>query len=135
MNLQELIIKLEIVISKLGINPGLAKQGEGQYSISKDQKTQVFIDAFEENGRVFFQVMTPIMTLSSKDKAEWTERLLKENHGLVDASFALIEDTVLIKHTTEYKSHLTEEGIIEHLQRLAHYNEVFSEKFEVETLK
>jgi hypothetical protein len=129
MNLQELIIKLEIVISKFGINPGQAKQGEGQYSISKDQTTQVFIDAFEENGRLFFQVMTPIMTVSPENKQAWCERLLKENHGLVDAAFALIEDTVLVKFTTENKSHLTEEVIADHIQRMAYYSEMFLEKF------
>lgn len=131
MNLQDLIIKLEIAISKLGINPGQAKQAEGQYNISKDQKVQLYMDAFEENGHLFFQVLSPFTNLPETDQPAFLMKLLKENHGLVDASFAVIDNTVFIKNTTEEKGQLTEDHILESLQRIAYYTELFTDKWQM----
>ncbi len=131
MNSHELILKLEIVISKLGINPGQAKQARGQYTISKDQNVQIFMDAFEENEHTFFQILSPVMVMPETNPEALMLQLLKENHGLVDASFAIIDNSVFIKHTTEDKGQLTEERIMEGIQRIAYYNEMFQEKFKL----
>ncbi len=130
MNLQDLIIKIEIAISKLGINPGQAKQAEGQYNISKDQKVQIYVDAFEENGSVFFQILSPFMNIPSNNPTDFLKKLLSENHGLVEASFAIIDNSVYIKHTVEEKGQLTEDAVIVSLQRIAYYTELFSEKWD-----
>jgi hypothetical protein len=131
MNLQDLILKLEIVISKLGINPGQAKQAPGQYNISKDQNVQIFMDAFDENEHTFFQVLSPVMQIPDTNMEGLMLQLLKENHGLVDASFAIIDNSIFIKNTTEDKGQITEERILESIQRIAYYNELFQKKFEL----
>jgi hypothetical protein len=131
MNTHDLILKLEIVISKLGINPGQAKQATGQYTISKDQNVQIFMDAFEENEHTFFQILSPIMQIPDTNAEALMIQLLKENHGLVDASFAIIDNAIFIKHTTEDKGQMTEDRIMESIQRIAYYNELFQKKFEL----
>jgi hypothetical protein len=126
---QQIISTIEGTLKTLGINPTEAKINEGQYNISKDKSTEVLLDVWEEHDRVFFQALSPVTKLQDPKKAEVLMMLLEENHGLVEASFAVAKDDIIIKDTIECSAFFNQERAIATISRIAYYSETFRNKW------
>jgi hypothetical protein len=55
--------------------------------------------------------------------------LLEENHNLVEASFAIINEMIMVKETYEYNALFTQERAISAINRLAYYSETYRKKW------
>ncbi len=126
---QQIIATIESTLKTLGINPTEAKVNEGQYNISKDKSTEVLLDIWEEHERVFFQVLSPVTKLKNPNNADILKMLLEENHGLVEASFAVAKDDIIIKETIECSAFFNQERAIATISRIAYYSETFRNKW------
>lgn len=126
---QQIISIIEATLKTLGIDPKEAKVNEGQYNISKDKSTEVLLDAWEENERIFFQVLSPVTKLQDPTKHEVLLMLLEENHGLVEASFAVAKEDIIIKETIECSAFFNQERAIATISRIAFYSETYRNKW------
>lgn len=126
---QQIIATIESTLKTLGINPSEAKVNEGQYNISKDKSTEVLLDIWEEHERVFFQALSPVTKLKNPNNADVLKMLLEENHGLVEASFAVAKDDIIIKETIECSAFFNQERAIATISRIAYYSETFRNKW------
>lgn len=126
---QEVVIRVEGALKTLGIEPNEARINEGQYNISKDKTTEVLIDIWEENERVFFQVMSPVTQLNDDTRAEVLKMLLEENHGMVEASFTLINSQILVKETIECTAFFNQERALSAVTRMAFYSENYRNRW------
>jgi hypothetical protein len=126
---QQAVNIVENTIKTLGIEPAEAKIGEGQYNINKDKNTEVLIDVWEENDRIFFQVLSPVTKINDVTRTEVLKMLLEENHGLVEASFALAKDDILIKETIECSAFFNQERAISTITRIAFYSDMYKQRW------
>jgi hypothetical protein len=67
-------------------------------------------------------VVSPLCTLPDENKEGFMLHLLQKNYGLSSLAYAIMEDSVFLKHTTEMAS-LTKENIIALLTKTAFYAE------------
>jgi hypothetical protein len=126
---QQVVDVIENTIKTLGIEPNEAKINEGQYNINKDKNTEILIDVWEENNRFFFQVLSPVTKINDVTRTEVLKMLLEENHGLVEASFAIAQDDILIKETIECSAFFNQERAISTITRIAFYSEMYKERW------
>jgi hypothetical protein len=122
---------IEGTLKTLGIDPNEARINEGQYNISKDKSTEVLLDIWEENERVFFQALSPVSKLNDPSRAEVLLMLLEENHGLIEAAFAIAKEDIIIKETIECSASFDEQRAISTISRIAFYSEIYRKKWEV----
>ena len=126
--MKELIIKVENVLAKMGLNPAEARtENEGQWNIAKDDDLELMIDVWEENGHCFFQVLSLVCELGDSTRPEFLKLLLEENHGFCETAFTILEDKVYLKYTTDADD-INEDRIHKSITRIAYYNEMFQEK-------
>ncbi len=125
----QLIQQVEAVLTQLGLNPPDAKISEGQYNISKNQ-TEVLIDAWEDQDRVFLQVLSPVTKITTGDRAEVLRMLLEENHGMVEAAFSLVKNDIVIKITVDYTGGASAERILASMSRVGFYSELYRSKWQ-----
>lgn len=125
----EIISRVEGALKTLGIEPSEAKTGDGQYNINKDQKTEVLVDVWADNERTFFQVMSPVTKVNDETRVEVLKMLLEENHGLVEASFTLINGQIFIKDTIECSAFFNQERALSTVTRIAFYSEAYMAKW------
>ncbi|MBI2722547.1 MAG: hypothetical protein HYX39_10270 [Bacteroidetes bacterium] len=125
----EIISRVEGALKTLGIEPSEAKTGDGQYNINKDQKTEVLVDVWADNERTFFQVMSPVTKVNDETRVEVLKMLLEENHGLVEASFTLINGQIFIKDTIECSAFFNQERALSTVTRIAYYSEAYMAKW------
>lgn len=121
---------IENSLKTLGLEPETAKVAEGQYNISKDKKVEVMIDVWEENERVFFQALSPVNQLTDTTRTEVLQMLLEENHGLVEASFSLAQNTIIVKTTIECSAFFNQERALNTITRIAYYSEFYQNKWQ-----
>lgn len=126
---QQLLVIVENTLKTLGIEPEQAKIAEGQFNINKDKNTEVLLDVWEENERIFFQVLSPVTKINDASRAEVLKMLLEENHGLVEASFALANDDIILKETIECSAFFNQERALNTITRIAYYCELYREKW------
>ncbi len=126
---QQILSLIENTLKTLGIEPEQAKIGEGQFNINKDKNTEVLIDVWEENNHVFFQVLCPVTKINDIARTEVLKMLLEENHGLVEASFAIAKDDIIIKETIECSAFFNQERALATITRIAYYCELYREKW------
>jgi len=125
----QILALVENTLKTLGIEPEQAKIGEGQFNINKDKNTEVLIDVWEENNRIFFQVLSPVTKINDVGRAEVLKMLLEENHGLVEASFALANDDIILKDTIECSAFFNQERALSTITRIAFYCELYKERW------
>ena len=92
----------------------------------------MLLDVWEENERVFFQALSPVTKLQDPKKAEVLMMLLEENHGLVEASFTIAKDDIIIKETIECSAFFNQERAIATISRIAFYSETYRKKWEMQ---
>ncbi|MCE3227068.1 MAG: hypothetical protein K0S32_1619 [Bacteroidetes bacterium] len=125
----EIIARVEGALKTLGIEAKEAKTGDGQYNISKDQKTEVLLDVWEDHDRTFLQVMSPVTKINDESRVEVLKMLLEENHGLVEASFTLLNGQIFVKETIECSAFFNQERAISTITRIAFYSEAYANKW------
>lgn len=126
--MKEIITKVETVLSKMGLNPEEARaEKEGQWNIAKSEDIQIMLDVWEENGILFFQVMSYVCDVVDENSASFFRLLLEENHGFCETAFTVLEGKVFLKYTTEADD-IDEERIYRSITRVAFYNEMFQGK-------
>jgi hypothetical protein len=76
-------------------------------------------------------VLCVVNKINDLSRTEVLQMLLEENHGLVQASFAISGNDILIKETLEATSFLGEEQLLMSIHRIAYYCEVYREKWNV----
>jgi hypothetical protein len=128
MSFESICEKVENVIAKLGINPTEARtENAGQWNISKDQSLQLMLDVWEENGYLFFQILSFVCPVEDNSRPDFFKLLLQENHGFCETAFTILDENVFLKYTTEADT-LDEERLLKSITRVAYYNEMFREK-------
>ena len=126
---QQIIQVTEAALGTLNINASDAKIDEGQYNIRKNDYTELLIDVWEENDTVFFQVISPLTQFEKDLDHQTLLKLLEENHGLIEASIAISDKTVLIKETICCNAFFNQEKALSTITRIAHYSEIFKTNF------
>ncbi|MBK9283922.1 MAG: hypothetical protein IPM51_06325 [Sphingobacteriaceae bacterium] len=127
--INQAILKVESSLKNLGVNPEEAKTDEGQYSIRKDNSTEVLIDVWAQNELVFIQVMSPITINPNAAVLTNLELLLEENHNLVEASFTFLNKTLFVKETYEFNALFTLDRIMQAINRIAFYSQAYTNKW------
>jgi hypothetical protein len=125
----EVIARVEGALKTLGLEPGDAKTEEGQYSISKDQDTDLLMDVWKDEDKIFFQIMSPLDKIARTDDAQFYKTLLEENHNRAEAAFAIIEDKIFIRETIECTAFFSQERILSLITRIAWYSEHYQQKW------
>jgi hypothetical protein len=120
---------VEGALKTLGIEPAEARTEEGQYSISKDNETDLFIDIWKDEGKIFFQIMSPLNDIKIADKDLLYKTLLEENHNMAEAAFALIDDKVFVRETVECSAFFNQERVLSLITRIAWYSEHYRQKW------
>ena len=126
---QQVISRVEATLKTLGVEAEEAKISEGQYNISKDGNVEFLIDVWEEDNRVFFQVMSLQFALTETGREDILKSILEENHGLVECAFTLINNEVFIKETIECSAFFSQERALSAITRIAFYTEVYKTKW------
>jgi hypothetical protein len=113
---------VEDSISLLGIN-AKETRGEqaGQWNLKKGN-FDIMIDVWEQEKIFLFQVVSPLCSLPDENKEEFFLYLLKRNYGLSGTTYAIMENDVFLKYTTEANL-LTKESILNILTKTAFYAE------------
>jgi len=126
---EQIISRVEATLKTLGVESAEAKTSEGQYSISKEDNVEILIDVWQENERVFFQVMSLVSVLKEEGREATMKMLLEENHGLVEAAFTLINSDIFIKETIECSAFFNQERALSTISRIAFYCELYKTKW------
>jgi hypothetical protein len=124
----EVIARVEGALKTLGLEPGDAKTGEGQYSISKDQDTDLLMDVWKDEDKVFFQIMSPLNKITGNNE-QFYKTLLEENHNMAEAAFAIIDEGIFIRETVECTAFFSQERILSLITRIAWYSEHYQQKW------
>jgi hypothetical protein len=113
---------VDAAISDLGLNPDEVKGDQpGQWNLKKG-KFDIMIDVWEQEKQFLFQIVAPLCALPSENKEGFLLYLLQKNYGLSSIAYAVMEDAVYLKHTTEISS-LTKENIVMLMTKTAFYAE------------
>lgn len=129
---EQIIARVEGTLKTLGIEPAEAKTSDGQYNISKQKDIELLIDVWEENNKVFFQVMSLLYSVTDTMEKDRFKMLLEENHTLVEASFALINNQIFIKEIIECSVFFNQERVLSSITRIAYYCEIYKAKWATE---
>ena len=111
----------EAIVS-LGLNAEETKGDQpGQWNLKKG-KFDIMVDVWEQEKQFLFQVICPLCTLPDDNKEGFMLHLLQKNYGLSSLAYAIMEDSVYLKYTTEMNL-LTTENIVSLLTKTAFYAE------------
>ena len=109
----------EAIVS-LGLNSEETKGDQpGQWNLKKG-KFDIMVDVWEQEKQFLFQVICPLCTLPGDNKEGFMLHLLQKNYGLSSLAYAVMEDSVYLKYTTEMNL-LTTENIVSLLTKTAFY--------------
>lgn len=113
---------VDAAISDLGLSPEETKgEQPGQWNLKKG-KFDIMVDVWEQEKQFLFQVVSPLCTLPEENKEGFMLHLLQKNYGLSSLAYAIMDNSVFLKHTTEMGS-LTKENIVMLLTKTAFYAE------------
>ena len=120
--IQEYYKLVDAAITELGLSPEETKGDQpGQWNLKKGQ-FDIMVDVWEKEKQFLFQVVSPLCTLPEENKEALMLHLLQKNYGLSSLAYAIMDDSVFLKHTTEMGS-LTKENIVMLLTKTAFYAE------------
>ena len=113
---------VETAITDLGINPAETRgPQEGQWNLKKG-KFDIMIDIWEQEKHILFQIVAPLCDLPDDNREAFFMHLLQKNYGLSSTAYAIMNDTVFLKYTTEAPT-ITKENIAQLLTKTAFYAE------------
>jgi hypothetical protein len=109
-------------IASLGLNAEETKGDQpGQWNLKKG-RFDIMVDVWEQEKQFLFQVICPLCNLPDDNKEGFMLHLLQKNYGLSSLAYAIMEDSVYLKYTTEMNL-LTTENIVTLLTKTAFYAE------------
>ena len=109
-------------VAELGLSPEETKgEQPGQWNLKKG-RFEIMVDVWEQEKQFLFQIVAPLCGLPKENKEGFMLNLLQKNYGLSSLAYAVMEDSVFLKHTTEMGS-LTKENIVMLLTKTAFYAE------------
>lgn len=109
-------------ISALGLNPAETRgQQEGQWNLKKG-RFDIMIDVWEQEKQFLFQIVCPLCSLPEENKEGFLLHLLQRNYGMSSLAYAIMEDSVFLKFTSEAGS-LTKDSLIMLFNKTAFYAE------------
>ena len=109
-------------ISELGLNPDETRgEQAGQWNLKKG-KFDIMVDVWEQEKNFLFQVVSPLCGIPDENKEAFMLHLLQKNYGLSGVAYAIMDDSVFLKYTTEASS-LSKENIVNVLTKTAFYAE------------
>ncbi len=113
---------VEAAITQLGI-PVTETRGQqvGQWNLKKG-KFDIMIDVWEQEKQFLFQIVCPLCSLPDENKEGFLIYLLQKNYGMSSVAYAIIEESVYLKYTTEANT-LSIENITMLLTKTAFYAE------------
>lgn len=113
---------VEEAIAALGI-PAEQSRAEqaGQWNLKKG-KFDIMMDLWEQEKQFLFQIVVPICALPDENKEAFFLHLLNRNYGMSSMAYAIMDDSVFVKYTSEANT-LTNEIILNLLTKAAFYAE------------
>lgn len=113
---------VDAAIADLGLNPDETRgEQPGQWNLKKG-KFDIMVDVWEQEKQFLFQVVCPLCALPDENREAFLIHLLQKNYGMSSLSYAMMEDSVFLKYTTEANT-LTKENISMLLTKTAFYAE------------
>jgi hypothetical protein len=129
-DLQQYYIIVEEGIRAAGVEPELCRsETEGQWNL-KRHESDVWVDVWpvEQEGRTYFQVMTPLVEIPEENHEEFYRELLDLNYQMVGASLVTYKNGVYVKFTGEV-DFLTADLVAVVMNRVGYYGQVFEQGF------
>ncbi|MES2515804.1 MAG: YbjN domain-containing protein [Bacteroidota bacterium] len=109
-------------ITDLGLTPEETKGDQpGQWNLKKGD-FDIMVDVWEQENQFLFQIVSPLCGLPAENREGFLLNLLQKNYGLSSMAYAVMDDVVFLKYTTELSS-LTKENIVMLLTKTAFYAE------------
>lgn len=114
---------VDAAIADLGLNPDEVKgEQPGQWNLKKG-KFDIMVDVWEQENQILFQIVSPLCSLPDENREAFLLYILQKNYGMSSLAYAIMEDSVFLKHTTEANT-LTKELILLLLSKTAFYAEM-----------
>jgi hypothetical protein len=109
-------------VTTLGLNvEEIRGEQPGQWNLKKG-KFDIMVDVWEQENQFLFQIVCPLCGIPAENREDFLLHLLKKNYGLSSMAYAVMEDSVFLKYTSE-ASNLTSEVIVSLLTKTAFYAE------------
>ena len=114
---------VDAAIADLGLNPDeIRGEQPGQWNLKKG-KFDIMVDVWEQENQILFQIVSPLCALPDENREAFLMYILQKNYGMSSLAYAIMEDSVFLKHTTEANT-LTKELILLLLSKTAFYAEM-----------
>ena len=124
---------VEECIRRLGVNPDNCRGDRtGQYNLSKGSAS-VWIDFFENDGRGYYQVVSPVMAIPDSNRDALYHDLLQINDALYGVAFSVYGDWVWLKAIREVDNMDADEAmaILLRIGNYAdHYDDYLRQRYE-----
>lgn len=113
---------IDDAITALGLNPEETRGGNpGQWNLKKG-RFDIMVDVWEQEKQFLFQIVCPLCSTPDDNKDVFLQHLLQRNYGMSSVTYAMMENDVFLKYTTE-ANELTKENVIMLLNKTAFYAE------------
>lgn len=120
--LEQYYKKVDEAVSSLGLNvEEIRGEQPGQWNLKKG-RFDIMVDVWEQENQYLFQVVCPLCGIPEDNREGFLLHLLQKNYGLSSITYAVMENAVFLKYTTEASS-LTSENIVSLLTKTAFYAE------------
>ena len=113
---------IDEAIMALGLNPEDTRgQQEGQWNLKKG-RFDIMVDVWEQEKQFLFQIVSPLCSLPEENKEGFLLHLLQRNYGMSSLAYAIMDDSVFLKFTTEAET-LTKDMLMMLFNKTAFYAE------------
>ncbi|MCZ8285815.1 MAG: YbjN domain-containing protein [Bacteroidia bacterium] len=93
----------------------------GQWNLKKG-RFDIMVDVWEQESQYMFQIVCPLCGIPEESREGFLLNLLQKNYGLSAMTYAVMDNIVFLKYTTE-ATPLTSENIVSLLTKTAFYAE------------
>lgn len=120
--LEQYYKKVDEAVTNLGLNAEEVRgEQPGQWNLKKG-RFDIMVDVWEQENQYLFQIVCPLCGIPEDNRDGFLLQLLQKNYGLSSITYAVMENAVFLKYTTEASS-LTSENIVSLLTKTAFYAE------------
>lgn len=113
---------IDEAVMALGLNPEDTRgQQEGQWNLKKG-RFDIMVDVWEQEKQFLFQIVCPLCSLPEENKEGFLLHLLQRNYGMSSLAYAIMDDSVFLKFTTEAET-LTKDVLMILFNKTAFYAE------------
>ncbi len=109
-------------VAALGLDAEeLRGEQPGQWNLKKG-RFDIMVDLWEQENQHLFQIVCPLCGIPEENREGFLINLLQKNYGLSAMTYAVMDNIVFLKYTTE-AAPLTSENIVALLTKTAFYAE------------